>query len=260
MQRIVVMFLAGLLATGASWGQEKPMVPVKAVSEHGKLHGKSRVFYLLRQLDLTAEQREHARGLIATILETDTSPSLSLEQVYTLMAEAQEAEKQGDQERAKQISQELRELGRGMGADSEFFMNMEPVLTDEQKEALRVARARLGRNPSGAVRPVDVFRTLDRLNLSKDQRPKLNNLRRDFRRTMRTVQSLKDKDRFQLMNSLLDSIKTRLTPEQRKEFTFRIRQLRPDLAYNLRIRPPATQPAEEDESAGTPGPDSPPGD
>jgi len=245
----VLIFLAALLITGVSRAQRTPTVPMAAVSEEQKLKGEPRIRYLLRQLDLTEEQREYARSLIATLLDESESPSLSLEQVYTLMAEAQQAEKDGDEERAEQVKQQLRALGRGADREGEFFMNMETELTDQQKEVLGAARERLKRNPSGALRPVDVFRAVYGLDLTKEQKAQIDLWHARFRGDLRKVRTLDDDQRFQLMNGLLERLRAELTPEQQARFDLSIRRLRPDLASRgLRARVPQTQPAAEEKS------------
>ena len=235
MRRIMLMALATLLLAEVAWAQRKPIVPMAAVSDSEKLRGKTRVLYLLRQLDLTKEQREHARGLIATIIDTGAEQDLSLEQVYTLMAEAQQAEADGDEERKQEITRQLRELGKGPDTHDEFFMNMESVLTDEQKAKLKAARERLERNPSGALRPVDVFRAVQELDLSKEQQAHVEGLRDKLRKALRGAQTIKDRQRFNLMNRLLDAIISELTPGQQQQFELSLAKLRPDLAYRLRV-------------------------
>jgi hypothetical protein len=234
-RRVTLMILAVALVTEAGWAQRKPMVPMAAVSASGKLSGKTKVLYLLRQLDLTQEQREHARGLIATIIDTGAEQDLSLEQVYTLMAAMQQAEADGDEERKQELTQQLRELGKGSDSNEEFFTNMASVLTDEQKLKLKRARERLERTPSGGLRPVDVFRAVRALDLNEEQQEHVRGLQDKLRQAMRGVQNIKDKQRFQLMNGLLDGIASKLTPEQQEQFELSIAKLRPDLAYRLRV-------------------------
>jgi hypothetical protein len=231
----LLTLLTVVLVSETAWAQRKPIVPMAAVSESGKLTGKRRVLYLLRQLDLTVEQRDHARGLIRTIIDTGAERDFTLEQVYALMAEMQEAEAANDEQRKQEISQQLRELGQPAAEHEEFFMNMESVLTDEQKALLVEARARLERNPSGALRPVDVLRAVQKLGLSAEQQEHVIKLRDKLRQALRGTRKLKDQQRFQLMNNLLDGIASQLTPEQHEQFELSIVRLRPDLAYRLRV-------------------------
>lgn len=247
MRRLVVVLLATLLIAETSWAQRKPMVPMTAVSPRGKLTGKKKIFYLLRQLELTRSQRQQARGLIES-LEPGKGKDISLELVYQLMAEIQQAEADGDEDHKKQLEQQLRELGQGSDqSEEEFFMNMEPELTDQQRAALRAARERLERNPSGSLRPIDVFRLLPRLDPTDEQQAKFDQLGAKLRNGLRDVKTLKDKDRFQMINGLLASIKKHLTPPQQEKFELGIRQLRPDLAHRLRVRSADTPPGDEDE-------------
>ena len=141
-RRLVVVLLATLLIAETSWAQRKPMVQMTAVSARGKLTGKKRILYLLRQLELTRSQRQLARGLIDS-LEPGKGKDISLELVYQLMAEIQQAEADGNEDHKKQLEQQLRELGQGSDqSEEEFFMNMEPELTDQQRGgAARGARA-----------------------------------------------------------------------------------------------------------------------
>lgn len=235
MRQVLLISLAALLTTEVAGAQRKPIVPMAALDQKVKLRGKTRVLYLLRQVDLTQEQRDHARGLIETIVDAEPERDFSLEQVYSLMAEMQEAEAAGDEERKQQLTQQLRALGQPSDNQEEFFTNMESVLTDEQKVKLTEARSRLEHDPSGALRPVDVLRAARALGLSDEQQKHIDELRDKLRQSLRRTQTLNDKQRFQLMNGLLDSVSSELTPEQQKQFDLSIAKLRPDLAYRLRV-------------------------
>jgi Spy/CpxP family protein refolding chaperone len=256
--RAAAFVLAATLIAEASWAQQKPLVPMSAVSTRGKLTGKNRVMYLLRQLDLTPPQRQRARALMDSILAGGNNPELSLDQVYDLMAQIQDAQAKDDKEREKQLEQQLRALGKGSDqGEEEFFMNMEPELTAEQKALLQAARQRLERNPSGALRPVDIFRLLSKLNCTKEQQAKFEELENRMRQALRETKTLKDKDRFQLMNGLLVSIRKELTPEQAEKFALGVNEFRPDLTFRLRVKlDEASTGAEEDtqdaEEAGKP--------
>jgi uncharacterized protein (UPF0305 family) len=218
-----------------------------AVKEDTRLKGNNRIYYLLRQLDLTAEQRRFARDLFANILDDEVNPPLSLAQVRSIVAEIEEAKKQGDKEREEELAQQLRDLARNYDREDEFLMNMETVLTEEQKVTLQRTRERLKRNPSGSLRPIEVFRAVGRLDLTKDQQARFKELHKTFREKLREIKELNDEMRFQLMNGLLELVRAELTPAQYKEFEFSIRRLRPDLAFRLRIFMPDTQPAPDDE-------------
>lgn len=246
MRRTVVMSLAALLAAQACWAQKQPTIPMVAVSETKKLTGANRIQYLLRQIDLSYQQRELARGLIASILDQTENQPFTIEQVTALMAQIQQKEAEGDEEGKKQLEQQLRNLATGFDREDEFFMNMEPELTDEQKAKLQAARERLERNPSGALRPIDVVRAVQELKLTKEQEAQLVTIQKDLRASLRQVKTITDEKRFQLINGLIERIHQLLTDEQQAAFDLKINQLRPDrVGLGLRARVPTTQSADE---------------
>lgn len=249
-REIVMMVFAALLLPEATRAQREPTVPEASVAQARSLTGERKVHYLLRQLDLTREQRQYALGLIASILDP-SNQELPLEKIYDLMAEAEQAEKDGDTERQQRITQQIRDLGKGLHREDEFFMNMETVLTDEQNEKLREARQRLKRNPSGALRPIDILRAVRRLELTEEQQAAFDEIHKRFRDSMRRFRRrLDDEKRFNLMNELLEVVKAELTPPQWEQIRLCIMRLRPDLAgvAGLRARlQPATQPSDRDD-------------
>ena len=261
MYRAAALVLAATLIAEASWAQQKPLVPMPAVSARGKLTGKNRIMYLLRQLELTHEQRQRARALMDSILAAGSNPDLSLDQVYDLMAQIQDAQAQGDKEREQQVEQQLRALGKGSDrSEEEFFMNMEPELTARQKTLLEEARQRLERDPSGALRPVDIFRLLPALNGTKQQQAAFDQLQNRMRQALREIRTLKDKERFQLMNGLLTSIRKELTPEQAEKFMLGVNRLRPDLTFRLMVKLDETSTGAEEDTGDAEEADKPSGD
>lgn len=260
MPRPLTMLLAALLLTPAALAQpattapaepaattapgRMPTLPMAALSGP-KLTQETKLRYLLRQLDLNVEQRRFARDLLAELFprEGESAP-FSIDLVQSIFRELQEATEQGDEQRVKQLEAELREIGRSYEREPEFLANLEPILTDEQKAALRAARARLERNPGGSVRPIDLWRLARGLKLTKAQRARLDEVHRAFREKMRGIRSPGDEVRFQMINGLVELIKAELTPEQQREFELGIRRLRPDLAWKqLKPRLPQTRPA-----------------
>jgi hypothetical protein len=240
------MILAALLVTQACWAQRQPSVPMLAISDTRKLTGANRIRYLLRQLDLDYQQRELARGLVASILDQSENQPFTIEQVTALMAEIQQKEADGDEEGKKQLEQQLRDLATGYDREDEFFMNMEPELTDEQKAKLQAARERLERNPSGALRPIDVVRAAQELDLTKEQQAQLIKTQKELRASLRQVKTLTDEKRFQLINGLLERIHQLLTDEQRPAFDVKVNRLRPDrVGVGLKARATTARPADD---------------
>jgi hypothetical protein len=245
----MVVFALTVVMSGAGLAQRMPTVPLAGVAEHRELDPQARIRYILRQLNLSDEQIKHARGLLRTIFDDTLNPPLSIGEVHALVAELQVAQKEDDQERIEELEAQLRELGRGHDREAELIMNLEPVLTDAQKEVLTEVRARLKRNPSGALRPIDIFRAAHPLELSKAQRARLDKLHERFRLQMCGFRNkrIDDETRFQLINGLIELIKAELKPEQVPDFELNVRRLRPDLAYRLRTKLPDKQSAGEEE-------------
>ena len=236
MRRTLIIIAATLLATNSAWAQRKPVVPMSAISEKGRLAGKKLVLYTLRQLDLDKGQCQQARGLIESTIDAEPEADISLEQVYSLMQQMQEAKTAGDKKREAEITQQLRALGKSNTDNlDEFFENLSAILKDEQIITLKDVRARLQRNPSGAVRPVDVFREVEKLGLNEEQKQTVAEFKQKLAEAMRQKKDVKDKDRFQLMNSLLVKTMALLNPDQREKFDRALARLRPDLAYRMRV-------------------------
>jgi hypothetical protein len=244
--RQVIALLAAVLVCGdAAWAQQKPIVPLSAVSPQGKLTGRKKVLYVCRQLDLSEAQRKQARGLIESFLDNDAgADDIPLTRIYQIVKEIEEAQKAGDKATEQKLTDELRSYGENRPDSSdEVFVNLETILTDSQKAKFKDVRARLERNPSGAIRPIDVFRELDSLKLTPEQEQRIPVLRKQVYRATRSMQTVKDNDRFQIMNGLLVEIGNMLTPEQQEPYQRLLSRLRPDLAYRMRVMASAEEEA-----------------
>jgi hypothetical protein len=239
---MVIVLLTALLVGDVSWAQREPLIPMSAVRGGPRLTGQARITYLLRQLDLTKEQREYARTLLDSIKPSDMEGAeAAVEEVYQLVDKIAKAREAGDKELEDKLTEQIRQVGRKLQGDDEFFMNMELMLTDEQKKVLEAARERLKRNPRGLLRPVDVFRAAEALDLTNKQRQGLERMRHELMLTQRGIREMKPENRFQLMNRLLQGVKSVLTNEQWKRFNVTIAKLRPDLLSSLQVSVPDSQ-------------------
>ena len=251
MRLYVTLALAVLALDATVLGQQKPIVPLSAVSSQGQLTGRKKVIYVCRQLDLNKEQRTQARGLIDSIIETSDNQDIPLERVFQIVKELEEAKKNNDKETEDRLSQELRSYGENRRDSSEeLFDSLESVLTDAQKKKMAEARDRLTRNPSGGLRPVDIFRAVDELKPTAEQEQTLAQLRKQISRAVHDIQTMKDNDRFQLMNRLLSEIIPILTSEQQAPFQHAMSRLRPDLAYRIQVMTPEEEEAYIQKKAG----------
>lgn len=226
----------------------KPTVPAEAVSDNRRLSGAMKMAYVIRQVRLNDEQKEFARGLFATLYQENAQPQLDLAKVHSIVAEIQKAKEDGDEKLAAELGQQLRDMARNSDGDEEFLMNMETVLTDEQKVAMHAAYERLERNPSGALRPIDVIRAANELDLTTEQRASIQQTGQALREKMRNSRGSKldDEWRFQTINAMIHSINQVLTEEQSRIFKSKIRGLRADIAVNTMTQQPPDN-AQEDQ-------------
>ena len=234
MRRMAMAVLATVLLAGILNAQPvDELITRQSIDDTKALTGVAKIRFLLQQIDLTAEQREYADGLLASLGDAQANQQLSLAQIRQLVAELQEAKADGDSEREKQIADEMRQTAKGYDPSEEFFMNMEGELTDVQRQRLEEARARLERNPSGAVRPIDAFRAARDLDLTKEQGGLLLDLQQKFRERMGKSRKLDIDRQHALFSKFLDDIFKLLTPEQQTAFRARITALRPDLPADV---------------------------
>jgi hypothetical protein len=244
MRGVLLLGLAAFWVIAALPASAGPEIPAAAINEQAKLLGKERVSYLLRQIDLTEEQATQAQGLIDSILPERTHPSPpDPEEVRRVWTELEKAKEAGNQEKVKALTKQLQQLGQDTTGDAEFFLNMESHLTDDQKKKLEQARARLERNPSGALRPVDLLQAARDFDLTEQQQRQLIEAflatRNQLGPILRPSQDLK----LRMINSLADAIRALLAPEQIANFEHRMRALRPDLVgRGLRVHVPEVLP------------------
>jgi hypothetical protein len=205
-------------------------VPVEAINERGKLTGEKKARYLLRQLDLTEEQATYAEGLIETIITAPReAPPINIDEVRQIWREMEKAKEAGDQEKVEALGKQLQRMGREATGDAEFFANLEPQLTQTQKQKLEQAEARLARNPSGALRPVDLLRIVITLDLTEEQKRKVLDAHVAVRKRLGPLLRPGDQLKLDMVNICIRKLHEMLTPEQQAEFAYRVRTLRPDL-------------------------------
>jgi hypothetical protein len=239
MRRVLLFTLAGLWA-GSVWPAfAGPQIPAAAIDQKDRLLGAKRVRYLLRQLDLTEAQAARAQELLETTLVDAGDAPVNIDEVRKLWTQIERAKDAGNQDKVDALTQRLQRLGQDTAADADFFMNLEPSLTGVQKEMLEQARARLDRNPSGAVRPIDLMRAARRLDLTEEQQDKMRAARAAARKKIGPLLKLSGKLERELVNLYADEVRALLTPEQLLQFEYRVRALRPDLVdAGLRVSVP----------------------
>lgn len=207
----------GLLTAGVTLAQDATIIPLAAITTERPLTRDNRAAYLVRQLDLSDEQRSHAQGLI-DIHYAEDQPQLKIDEVTAIWKQLEEAEKAGNQAEKERLTAELRALGRQADNEPEFLEMLKKTLTDAQKTRLDAAVARLNRNPSGAIRPVDLVAAARTFELSEQQQRKLNRIVDGFRDEMSARVALDDSRKYETLNSLNGQIREMLEEAQRTKY------------------------------------------
>ena len=223
-------------------------IPEAALNNKTKLLGPRKAAYLMRQLDLTEQQAAHAQGLIDSILPGDEQVPINVNEIRQIWKEIEQAKATNNQAKVDELTQQLQQMGKEATGDAEFYENITAQLTDEQKLKLAAAQARLERNPSGALRPIDLLRAAWELNPTTEQIAQLRVAQEEMRKMLYPILRPNLELKLKLINFIHDETRAILTPEQRAKWDLRVRALRPDLiAEGLRVKLP--EPAETDPPA-----------
>lgn len=252
MRTIGMLLLTVLSFATSAAAQTFTALPKSAIEMRRALTREKRVRYILRQLDLNAEQAEHAKGLLETYFGPGAAPAIDVERIRNLWKELEDAHKAGDKAREEALTREIRRIGQQASREPELLENLKPVLRPEQKQALQQALERLKRHPSGGVRPIDIFDLVLKLDLSDDQRQRVEAYRQRFRKQVNAGPVWDDDRRERLINSLLKAMEKILTPEQIAWVDYRIQRLRPDLANQELTGKPPARPGRPSQGAGKP--------
>jgi len=245
MRRISTCVVSAL-ALGAALSAPGGPLPAQAIREKPRLVGEEKIRYLLRQLELTEQQAALAEELLAA-LHPDQAPERgqpAVEEVRKLYRELEQAKQAGDQQRVDALLRRFEELGERVATDDEFFASMDAHLTDAQKARLAAARARLARNGSGGLRPIDLLRAASDLVATPEQAAALRQARQAARERLGPILRPSDSLKLEMVNMIVERVTAALTPEQCTQYELRIRALRPDLIHEgLRVTLPPERPA-----------------
>jgi len=237
---IVAFWLAAPLLAMA-----EPEIPEAAINDKAKLLGPRKAAYLMRQLDLTEQQAAHAQGLIDSILPSDEQVPINVNEVRQIWKQIEQAKATDDQAKVDELTQQLQQMGKEATGDAEFYDNIAAQLSAEQKQKLAAAQARLERNPSGALRPIDLLRAAWELSPTAEQTTRLWTVQEEMRKMLYPILRPNMELKLRLINFIHDETRAVLTPEQRAKWDVRVRALRPDLLdQGLRVKPP--EPAQTD--------------
>ena len=240
MRRIPFVWLTVLLLAVTSFAQT--IRPTQRTPRGGErlvpLRGEQKLRYLIRQLDLGPEDREFVDGLLEVYAEQVRAQKAEQEEqgdlherVRVLFAKMEEAEKAGDKQRADELREQMKVLGPGVLAERELLATLEANLSDDQKAALKQAGQRLHRVPDGALRPIDVLKAAQALELDPKQQRKLSKLLQEYRSYVSGIAGrLSGPTREFALGRIVSDIRGILTPEQVERFDKQIVKLRPPTA------------------------------
>lgn len=212
------------VAAGPAHGQIQPRQ-----ANFPELRDEVKLRYLSQQLDLTPEQAKQVDGLLEVYAESVKSHNErvrnNVDRLRSMYAEMEEASKSGNKERAEQLRQEIQDFATNRVSEEEFATNLAALLTSEQKTLLEQARARLARNPSGELRPVDVFAAAQQLVTRDEQRARLERLRLEFRTEVNNARSFTRQDRDRFLSALVHDVRVVLDEKQAAAFVARMQKM-----------------------------------
>lgn len=220
-------------------------MPAPAAPKKPPLSKEARIQYILKNLDLTPEQQKNAQAVVDTFLKSGQGTQQDfLAKVQQLTEEYKQAETAGDKNRMEQITQELRGMGTNTVDEPQFFESLRAVLTEPQKAELARISERLKSNPAGLMRPIDVYRAATELNLSADQKTKMEEALTAYREQLVAAPPARDPasidlQRTQQVDDLVGRVRPILTPEQTAKFNKRVEAMSPPSAPPV----PTTGPA-----------------
>ncbi|MBW7906830.1 MAG: hypothetical protein LC135_02450 [Phycisphaerae bacterium] len=218
----ITVFLC--VAAGLARGQIQPRQ-----ANFPELRDEAKLRYLSQQLDLTPEQAKQVDGLLEVYAESVKSHNErvrnNVDRLRSMYAEMEEASKSGNKERAEQLRQEIQDFATNRVSEEEFATNLAALLTSEQKTLLEQARARLARNPSGELRPVDVFAVANQLATRDEQRSRLERLRVEFRTEVNNARSFTRQDRDRYLSALVHDVRAVLDEKQAAAFVARMQRM-----------------------------------
>lgn len=204
--------------------------PAPAPATAPKSMGRAqRLQYLYRQLELTADQRAQADALVDSVTGGIGTETLSVEKVREIWGAIQQAQAAGDQAAIDRYTKQLQDMGKGAAGeikdDEEILQSLRSILTDSQKKTLDRLVGWLTRNPSGLLRPVDLFDIVREIKLSDGQVKQLAQVEGEMRRKANEQQANDDKAREALASAVTSAISAILTPEQRPQFDSKVKMM-----------------------------------
>ncbi len=261
MKRTVCLSVMGFLCGVTSWAQSAQQPPTPPVSPAVRptpprqpaappsataLQGEQRLRWICQQLKLDPAQSVKMESLIAVFnaaMEEERKDTAGLiQRIAQKFAEVRAAEAAGNTELVAKLKAEANEMRPGLKAEAAFFDALTPSLNDEQKAKLAQFRDAASRQATASeLRPVQVLRAARRVNLTTEQRQKLEVLLEGFRSEMAAGRARSAADASARTEQLVRDVRAILTPEQAQKYDSEITTARVS-AVALPPRPPTGPP------------------
>lgn len=232
MRRYVSLLIVGLVAPLLAVAQAPPVraqPPGRPAAPEGP-KGEQKLRWVCKQLKLDGAQWQQVEALIAVYhasLDEQRGDAQDLMQrVRDKFAEIQAARDAGDEELAKKLQAELRDMAPGVKAENSFFESLEQILTEEQKRALPEVRAKAEKVGDISLRPIHVFRAAQECGLDREQLRKLENMIADFRTGIASNRPEGSEQAAQRVEEFAAQVRTILTPEQARKFDAQLEDMR----------------------------------
>ncbi len=194
------------------------------------LTGERKLRWVCQQLRLTTEQMKQADALIAIYnQEVEEEKKGAVELMKTIVdkyAQMKAAETAGNTEEAARIKTEIKAMGLGTKPEAAFFENLTPQLTDEQKQKLPALRERASKSGESSLRPIHVLRAARGLDLTAEQREKLEQVLDTFRNGLRTTPPRAPEQFDERLDQFIQDVRAVLTPQQAQKYDEQVTLLR----------------------------------
>ena len=196
------------------------------------LQYEAKLRYIVKQLDLDDKQREAAQDFLVLYRQgCDDQRARGvdiLQQIRTLMVEAQDADKAGDKAKAAALRQSAQDLRPGVLPEREFYENLNGILTEPQKTQLKKVQERVAANPDVQLTPADVVQAARDQKLSDEQNKKLTAVQEGLRTKQDAAPAADAAGQAALLDGFIKDVRGVLTPEQGTAFDKQIERMRPD--------------------------------
>jgi len=195
-----------------------------------RLGGVDELRYIAGALQLDEQQKQHVEGLLDEYRnQTEGADGMAnLTLLRDLMQQLDKARREGDQEQVAALRKQIEDAMPARRARTQFLDGLRQTLNESQTTRLERVLAWLEKNPSGKLRPLDVFEIANGLKLSPDQQQQLTTLHRDFRvNRVAAERALGTIPNTPIATDFADAVRKILTPELQTEFDKQIAALVP---------------------------------